>query len=86
AASTDAVSNTFEYGYDAVGNRTAQTATITSTQVTTYAYDVANHLTSAGGVNYTWDNNGNLINDGSSLYCYDQANRMISTTLGDIST
>ncbi len=33
-------------------------------------------------VTYTWDNNGNLLNDGSALYRYDPANRLISTTLG----
>jgi len=35
----------FQYAYDAVGNRTAYTATITSTVVTTYSYDAANRLT-----------------------------------------
>jgi RHS repeat-associated protein len=73
---------TFGYGYDAVGNRTVQTRTITSTQVITYVYDNANRMTQAGGVTYTWDNNGNLINDGNALYRYDPANRLISTTLG----
>jgi RHS repeat-associated protein len=71
----------FQYVYDAVGNRTVQTRTITNTQVITYQYDNANRMTKAGGVTYTWDNNGNLINDGSALYRYDRANRLISTTL-----
>ena len=39
---------TFEYTYDAVGNRTTQTATITCTRVTNYVYDPANRLTTAG--------------------------------------
>jgi RHS repeat-associated protein len=73
----------YQYGYDRVGNRTAMTTTIGTT---TYQYDPANRLTNAGGVNYTWDNNGNLINDGSSLYRYDRANRLISTTLGSATT
>jgi RHS repeat-associated protein len=68
----------YQYGYDHVGNRTAMTTTVSTT---TYQYDPANRLTNAGGVNYTWDNNGNLINDGSALYRYDRANRLISTTL-----
>ncbi len=34
----------------------------------TYQYDNANRMAKAGGVNYTWDNNGNLINDGSATY------------------
>ena len=32
----------FQYSYDAVGNRTVYTATVESTQVTTYSYDAAN--------------------------------------------
>ncbi len=71
---------------DSPGNRTAQTVTITSTQVTNYVYDAANRLTSVNGQAYTWDNNGNLINDGSAAYLYDRANRMISTTVGGVTT
>ncbi len=69
-----------------VGNRTTQTATITSTQVTNYAYDAANRLSSVNGQPYTWDDNGNLLNDGATQYAYDQANRLISATLGTTST
>ncbi len=47
----------------------------------TYVYDNANRMTKVGGINDTWDNNGNLTNDGSALYGYDPANRLISTTL-----
>jgi YD repeat-containing protein len=36
--STGAPTTTFQYAYDPVGNRTARKATITSTQVTNYAY------------------------------------------------
>lgn len=36
-----AVTHTFAHAYDAVGNRTVQTQTITSTLVTTYTYDAA---------------------------------------------
>ncbi len=65
----------YHYTYDAVGNRTSQT---TQLAVTSYQYDVANLLTSVNGVNYTWDNNGNLLNDGVNTYAYDSANRLIS--------
>ncbi|HZY43116.1 MAG TPA: RHS repeat-associated core domain-containing protein, partial [Anaerolineae bacterium] len=54
--------------------------------MTTYTYDSANRMVSAGGVAYTWDNNSNLTNDGSTLYRFDQANRMISTTLSGATT
>ncbi len=76
ASYTGTLTNTFGYSYDAVGNRTVQTQTITSTLVTNYSYDVANRLTSANGVTYSWDDNGNLLNDGLQAYTYDQANRL----------
>ncbi len=43
-------------------------------------------MTKVGTANYTWDNNGNLTNDGSANYLYDRANRLISTTLGGVTT
>ncbi len=49
-------------------------------------YDNANRMTKAGGVTYTWDNNGNLLNDGGATYLYHHANRLISTTLGGVTT
>ncbi len=73
---------TFAYAYDQVGNRTMQTATIASTQVTTYTYDAANRLIKSNNTTYPWDNNGNLLYDGAANYLYDRANRLISTTLG----
>ena len=48
---------TFAYAHDAVGNRTIQTRTITSTLVTTYTFNAANRLINAGGVAYTWNAN-----------------------------
>ncbi len=80
ATASGATTYTFAYAYDAVGNRTAQTQTITSTLVTNYVYDAANRLTSVNGQAYTWDNNGNLTNDGSKVYTYTQANRLIIVT------
>ncbi len=78
---------TFAYRYDAVGNRTVQTKTITSTLVTTYTYDAANRLATQNGQSiFTWDNNGNLKADGSATYGYDFENRLISTTLGGVNT
>jgi YD repeat-containing protein len=70
----------FQYQYDAVGNRTISTQTITSTLVTSYTYDMANRLTSVNGVTYTWDANGNLLSDGSKTYLYDQANQLMGIT------
>ena len=50
-----ATGESFDYTYDAVGNRLTQT-TITNTTV--YTYDDANRLINVGGVAQTWDNNG----------------------------
>jgi hypothetical protein len=50
-----------------VGNRLTQT-TITNTTV--YTYDIANRLVNVGGMAQTWDNNGNLLNDGVYTYTY----------------
>jgi len=47
-----------------------------------YGYDIANRLTSVGGMTYTWANNGNLLGDGVSTYTYDHANRLKSVVQG----
>jgi YD repeat-containing protein len=54
----------------------------------TYSYDDAraaspersgggNRLMEVNGVEYTWDDNGSLLSDGTSTYAYDDANRLI---------
>jgi YD repeat-containing protein len=48
----------------------------------TYAYDESNRLISVNGTAYTWDNNGNLLNDGTNTYAYDAANRLTSVIGG----
>ncbi|MBM4425544.1 MAG: hypothetical protein FJ030_19565 [Chloroflexi bacterium] len=52
----------------------------------TYTYDSANRLTSVNGQPYTWDNNGNLLNDGTNTYGYDAANRLSSVVNGQSSS
>jgi hypothetical protein len=64
----------FHCTYDATGNRLTEDTEVGPP--VTYGYDIANRLTSVGGVSYTWDNNGNLLSDGSSTYTYDHANRL----------
>jgi RHS repeat-associated protein len=61
------------YTYDAVGNRLTQE---TPAGTNNYEYDIANRLTEVDETSYTWDNNGNLTNDGTRLYSYDRANRL----------
>ncbi len=51
-----------------------------------YAYDAANRLINVNGQSYTYDNNGNLLNDGLRTYAYDAANRLISATQGVTTT
>ncbi len=82
---TGATTYTFAYAYDAVGNRMAQTQTLTNTLVTHYIYDAADRLTSVNGQAYTWDANGNLLNDGSKVYTYTQANRLVTITASGLS-
>ena len=84
-------SYSFAYDYDKVGNRTAQTRTITSTVVTTYTYDATNQLVTAKASSdatvwyYAYDANGNLREmtpngtnpaNGAIRYSYDAANQL----------
>jgi RHS repeat-associated protein len=62
------VDHTYIYSYDAVGNRTNAIVDGVSTN---YIYDVANHMTSAGGMTVTYDGAGRITNDGRTLYGYD---------------
>lgn len=63
----------FHYTYDSNGNRLTET---TPTGTKTASYDAANRLTSVNGTSYSWDDNGNLANDGVYQYEYDHANRL----------
>ena len=65
------------YSYDANGNRDVET---TQAGTTAYLYDIANRLTSVGGVTFIWDNNGNLTQDTTNKYRYDHANRLTAVT------
>ena len=65
----------YHYAYDSVGNRLTEE---THLETNLYAYDNANRLTSVNDVNYSWDNNGNLLSDGANSYAYDSVNRLIS--------
>jgi RHS repeat-associated protein len=75
----------FKYVYDAAGNMTTLTATITNTVVTTKTYDAANrlHTVTAGGVARTldWSGAGELLRDGDDTYTWDAAGRLVSATV-----
>jgi RHS repeat-associated protein len=67
-----------------VGNRLTQQVCVSAGNcvTTNYTYDNANRLATINGVPQTWDNNGNLTNDGSTSYTYDAANRLKTVTQG----
>lgn len=65
----------YHYNYDSTGNRLSEETYLSTT---TYTYDIANRLTSVNSTAYTWDNNGNLLDDGTNTYAYDSANRLTS--------
>ena len=70
----------YHYTYDAVGNRLYE-VNVTNGSVPNdndYTYNAANWLVDISGTSYTWDANGNLLNDGTSTYTYDAANRLTS--------
>ncbi len=76
------------YVYDPVGNRVSKAVQGGST--TSYGYDEVNRITSATGMGFTWDDNGNLLtwDDGVDdwSYRYDPANRLINAKKnGDLS-
>jgi RHS repeat-associated protein len=63
----------YHYTYDEVGNRLTEETHLESHD---YVYDAANRLSSVDTVSYTFDDNGNLLDDGTSTYTYDAANRL----------
>lgn len=69
-------SHAVTYGYDALGNRVS----IDDGDVLQYTANELNQYTSVGGVAYAYDLNGNLMDDGKSLYGYDSQNRLASVT------
>jgi hypothetical protein len=51
-----------------------------------YGFALIRRLTSVNGVVYTWDNNGNLFDDGLRSYTYDHANRLTQVVSGTLTT
>lgn len=66
------------FAYDPAGNR------LSVNQNTSYSYNQLNQLTRenspTGTVNYSYDNNGNLIKSGTKDYSYDSLNRLLKVT------
>jgi RHS repeat-associated protein len=74
------------FSYDRADNRLSQSVALNggAPTVTSYTYNAANQVTNAG---FTYDNNGNLTNDGANAYTsYDRANRLRQVTDGTDTT
>jgi RHS repeat-associated protein len=69
------------YTYDAVGHRTQLGGSLAATgfpqAVSPAVYDVNNELTQWNGTNISYDNNGNIQNDGVSAYTWNARNQLI---------
>ena len=67
--------NTFEYAYDTIGNRTVAFA---NSVTNTYAANALNQYTQIDASQLTYDNDGNLTQDDRFAYTYDAENRLLS--------
>ncbi len=61
------------YNYDELGNRNS----VNDGTAISYVSNSMNQYTAVGGVSYTYDDNGNLTNDGAYDYFYDEENRLV---------
>ncbi len=75
------------YQYDAVGNRTY--STVNGVQ-TAYSYDANDRLTQQGGTRYTYDANGNTLNESLDTdtvsYGYNAKNELVGVTQSGVTT
>jgi RHS repeat-associated protein len=69
----------YAYAYDKVGNRSSQ---ISPDGSTSYEYDEADRLVQVNDVDYSWDDNGNLLSDSVYTYTYDYDNHLTSANDG----
>jgi RHS repeat-associated protein len=76
-----------QYTYDPVGNRLTMA---NSSGTTTYTYDAADQMLTAGATRFTYDGNGNQITKTvggtTSNYRWDPLNRLISVIGGTVNT
>jgi YD repeat-containing protein len=75
------------YTYDAAGNRVSLargngTATLLPNAVASATYDAANEQTAFAGATLSYDQNGNLTNDGVNTYQWDARNRLTGISGG----
>jgi RHS repeat-associated protein len=77
ALSVSAPIGAIGYQFDAVGNRTNRTSTVSGIAAQTLAYGTNDWLT-----NDVYDSNGNTRTNGSNVYLYDYANRLTNANSG----
>lgn len=74
------VLGTLTYAYDSAGRRIEMGGTLARVDlpqpVTSASYNGANQLTQWNGVTLTYDQNGNLLTEGTRTYSWDARNRM----------
>ncbi|MEI6751606.1 MAG: RHS repeat-associated core domain-containing protein, partial [Paludibacter sp.] len=74
----------YTFKLDSIGNITQETKTepypdmLLSAATTTYSYNTANRIQSAGSTNFTFDSNGNTTQRGSSNYSWDATDKITS--------
>lgn len=70
------------YTYDAIGRRTTAGGPLADIKLpsafTGAAYGQANQLTQRNNTTFTYDQNGNLLSDGTNAYTWDAKNRLIA--------
>ncbi len=76
------------FGYDGVGNLTSQSV---GSSVMTYSYDASNRLNSISGTggarsypSFSYDVYGNVMNNGSQSFAYDDAGNMTCARCGQV--
>jgi len=70
----ETVNSTITYTYDELGNRTSVND---NGNITNYSYNTEkNRLNAVGSANYSYDNAGNLISDGTNTYQWNNANEL----------
>ncbi|WP_198174880.1 RHS repeat-associated core domain-containing protein [Spirosoma arboris] len=73
----------YQYAYDALGNRTmAKEGSTEKTYTANYVNQYTGIKTNGSNAPPTYDKNGNLVSDGSNTYEYDPENRLLSIQNG----
>jgi RHS repeat-associated protein len=74
------------YTYDIGGRQSTESGSLaqvsTPAAVAAMTYNAANRLTAIGSVTPTFDNNGNLLSNGTATYTWNARNQLIGTNAG----